>query len=79
MIHSQEYMRTSASKGRNICHTLASAHGICFMLFEADLFMASVNLSLSILFAKVAISDALPRIHEDLSLERHEAYGIYTC
>ena len=69
VIHSQESMKTSASKGRNICHTPVSVHGICFMPFEADLFMASVSLSLSILFAKVAMSDALPRIHEDLSLE----------
>ena len=69
MIHSQESMKTSTSKGRNICHTPASVHGIYFKPFEADLFMASVSLSLSILFAKVAMSDALPRIHEDLSLE----------
>ena len=35
--HSEESMKTSASKGRSICHTLASVHGLCFMPFEADL------------------------------------------
>ena len=35
--HSKESMKTSASKGRSICHTLASVHGICFMPFEVDL------------------------------------------
>ena len=39
-------MKSSASKGRNRCHTPASVHGICFMPFEADLFMASINLSI---------------------------------
>ena len=47
MIHSQKSMKSSASKGRNRCHTPASVHGICFMPFEADLFMASNNLSIS--------------------------------
>jgi hypothetical protein len=36
----------------HISHTQASAHGICFMPYEADLFMASIKLSLSILFGK---------------------------
>ena len=47
VIHSQKSMKSSASKGRNRCHTPASVHGICFMPFEADLFMASNNLSIS--------------------------------
>ena len=47
MIHSQQSKKSSASKGRNRCHTPASVHGICFMPFEADLFMASINLSIS--------------------------------
>ena len=46
VIHSQKSMKSSASKGRNRCHTPASVHGICFMPFEADLFMASNNLSI---------------------------------
>ena len=70
VIHSQESMRTSASKGRNICHTPASVHGICFMPFETDLFMASINLSISQFYlAEVAMTDSLSRTHEELSLK----------
>ena len=39
-------MKRSTSNGRNICHTPARVHGICFMPFEADLFMASIIFNL---------------------------------
>jgi len=40
------------------------------MPFEADLFMASINLSIPQFYlAKVAMSDSLSRIDEDLSLK----------
>ena len=64
LIHSLESMKSSAPKGRNRCHTLVSVHGICFMPFEADLFMASMNLSISqFCMAKVAISYSLFLYH----------------
>ena len=49
--HSQESMKTSASKGRSRCHTPASVQGICFMPFKADLFMAAARLWISSLSA----------------------------
>ena len=45
--HSQESMKTSASKGRSRCHTPASVQGIYFMPFEADLFMVAARLWIS--------------------------------
>ena len=43
LIHSPESMKSSSSKGRNRCHTPMSVHGICFMPFEANMFMASTQ------------------------------------
>ena len=43
LIHSPESMKSSASKSRNRCHTPASVHAICFMPFEANLFMESTK------------------------------------
>ena len=55
---------SSASKGKNRCHTPASVHGICFMPFEGDLFMASMNLSISqFCMSKAAISFSLFLYH----------------
>ena len=63
--HSKESMKTSASKGRSRWHSPASVHAICFIPFEADLFMGSTqylirtiyfhlysHIDLSILFGK---------------------------
>ena len=64
LIHSPESMKSSASKCRNKCHTPASVHGICFMPFEADLLMASMNLSISqFCMAKVTIRYSLFQYH----------------
>ena len=43
LIHSPESMKRSSLKGRNRCHTPTSVHGICFMPFEANMFMASTQ------------------------------------
>ena len=64
MIHSPEFMKSSASKCRNRCHTLASVHGVCFMPFEVDMFMVSMNLTISqFCMAKVAIRYSLFPYH----------------
>jgi len=46
LIHSPESMKSSASKGRNRCHTLASVHGICFMPSRLTCSWQVLNLSI---------------------------------
>lgn len=71
--HSQEFMKTSTSKGRSTWHTPASVHAICFIPFEADLFMASTQYCIRTiyfhLYSRIDLSIYLVNIEVEVEVE----------